>query len=177
MAQSFQGKGRLLIAMLILSSCIGCDQVTKHFATKNLKETGPKSFLNDTIRLHYALNPGGFLSLGSNFSPEVRRLFFIGMNSLVLVIVAGILLFKWNMNLSQFVLLLFLLAGGLGNLIDRIFQEGLVTDFLNVGIGPLRTGIFNVADIAVFFSGILLIFITRKKTNSENQQENALTTS
>ena len=40
------------------------------------------------------------------------------------------------------------LAGGLSNLTDRI-AIGSVIDFLNVGIGPLRTGIFNVADVAI----------------------------
>jgi signal peptidase II len=35
-----------------------------------------------------------------------------------------------------------LLAGGFGNLIDRVLHDGSVTDFLNVGIGPIRTGIF-----------------------------------
>jgi len=43
-----------------------------------------------------------------------------------------------------------ILAGGIGNLIDRVSQQGLVTDFMNVGIGPVfRTGIFNVADMAI----------------------------
>jgi signal peptidase II len=39
-------------------------------------------------------------------------------------------------------------AGGASNLVDRITQ-GMVIDFMNVGIGPLRTGIFNVADMAL----------------------------
>ena len=38
------------------------------------------------------------------------------------------------------------MAGALSNLIDRI-AVGSVIDFLNVGIGPLRTGIFNLADV------------------------------
>ena len=40
-----------------------------------------------------------------------------------------------------FVSLAYILAGGVGNLIDRVFNDGLVTDFLNIGVGPLRTGI------------------------------------
>jgi len=52
-----------------------------------------------------------------------------------------------------------LLAGGIGNLIDRLFHNGLVIDFLNVGIGPIRTGIFNVADMAIMAGfGILLLY-------------------
>jgi signal peptidase II len=47
-------------------------------------------------------------------------------------------------------------AGGASNLVDRI-TYGMVIDFMNVGIGPLRTGIFNVADIAVVVGGILML--------------------
>jgi signal peptidase II len=173
MSQYFSKMGRLLMAGFILTSCIGCDQFTKYMATQSLKDSSTQSFLNDTVRLQYALNPGGFLSIGSSFSPELRFGFFIGLNSLVLMIVSGIIIARWNMKLSQFVLLLFFLAGGLGNLIDRVFQNGLVTDFLNIGIGPIRTGIFNVADIAVFVSGILLIITTRKTTPAENRIETA----
>ena len=47
------------------------------------------------------------------------------------------------------------MAGALSNLIDRI-AVGSVIDFMNVGIGPLRTGIFNVADVAIML-GIALV--------------------
>ena len=50
-----------------------------------------------------------------------------------------------------------LLAGAVGNLIDRIRLDGLVIDFLNLGIGPLRTGIFNVADMAIMAGAVLLV--------------------
>ncbi len=39
-------------------------------------------------------------------------------------------------------------AGGIGNVIDR-WTYGFAVDFLNIGIGPVRTGIFNVADLAL----------------------------
>ena len=48
---------------------------------------------------------------------------------------------------SMFGLTLFV-AGGASNWMDRLFH-GSVVDFLNVGIGPLRTGIFNMADAAI----------------------------
>jgi len=70
--------------------------------------------------------------------------------------VALFLLYNWNARLAIFVSLTYILAGGVGNLIDRISNDGLVIDFLNVGIGPLRTGIFNVADIGVMFGAAVL---------------------
>lgn len=49
------------------------------------------------------------------------------------------------------------LGGAIGNLIDRVRFDGLVIDFMNLGIGPLRTGIFNVADVAISVGAVLLI--------------------
>jgi signal peptidase II len=46
-------------------------------------------------------------------------------------------------------------AGGASNWIDRL-ANGRVVDFLNVGVGPVRTGIFNVADVALMGGGALL---------------------
>ena len=48
-------------------------------------------------------------------------------------------------------------AGGASNLLDRI-SYGMVIDFMNVGVGPLRTGIFNVADVAIMLGAGLLLF-------------------
>jgi len=49
------------------------------------------------------------------------------------------------------------LAGGVSNLVDRIAM-GRVIDFLNIGVGPVRTGIFNVADVAIM-AGIGLLML------------------
>jgi signal peptidase II len=43
----------------------------------------------------------------------------------------------------------------MSNLADRM-AIGSVIDFLNVGIGPVRTGIFNVADMAIM-AGIAMV--------------------
>ena len=47
-------------------------------------------------------------------------------------------------------------AGGVSNLLDRI-TYGMVIDFMNVGIGSLRTGIFNVADMAIMLGAAILV--------------------
>lgn len=149
---------RLLLSVVLLAGCIGCDQATKHFATRNLRDAAPQSYFGDTLRLHYVQNPGGFLSLGGTLPSNVRFWFFVGFNFLLLAVVTYVLITQPQLQPIRFIALLLLLAGGIGNLIDRVLQDGLVTDFLNVGIGPLRTGIFNVADMAVMLSAVLLIF-------------------
>ena len=50
-----------------------------------------------------------------------------------------------------------IVSGGASNWIDRV-ATGSVIDFLNVGIGPFRTGIFNVADVAIV-AGIALLLL------------------
>jgi signal peptidase II len=60
-------------------------------------------------------------------------------------------------------------GGGASNLLDRLLDAGRVTDFLNVGIGPLRTGIFNIADMAILGGAILLLLGHRSTTASNNR--------
>lgn len=48
-------------------------------------------------------------------------------------------------------------------MIDRILHDGSVVDFINVGIGPFRTGIFNIADLAIMGGAIVLFFSTLRK--------------
>ena len=155
-------KLRILLAVTILSTCIGCDQATKSIATATLSNSEPQSYLGDTVRLVYAQNPGGFLSLGGNLPDAYRVWMFIGLNSFFLLLLIGYLIKNWNVRLPMFVAVTLLLAGGFGNIIDRITQSGLVTDFLNLGIGPLRTGIFNVADVAVVCGVIAIVYYSQQ---------------
>ena len=162
---------RFLVALLILSSCIGCDQATKRIATQTLPDV-PRSYLGNVVRLEYALNPGGFLSVGSHLPDGWRFALFIVLNTMFLVVLASILLTRWNMRLGAFVATVYVLAGGAGNLIDRATQDGYVTDFINLGVGPLRTGIFNVADVAVTFGGLALICLwPRHRAQDDTERE------
>ena len=148
---------RWALAGTLLICCVGCDQVTKHFAKETLHGRPPQSFAFDTFRLEYALNPGGFLSLGANLAPRLRFWVFVAFNAMFLAAAFYILATKWNMHFVKFVALVFLMAGGIGNLIDRALHNGLVTDFANLGVGPVRTGIFNVADVAITLGAVALL--------------------
>jgi len=61
-----------------------------------------------------------------------------------------------------------ILCGGIGNLIDRIFYQGMVIDMINFGIGNLRTGILNLADLAITFGGGLMIYYVLFNDNLNN---------
>ncbi len=145
-----------MLALLLLIILVGCDQLTKEAAHQLLALQPPDSWFHDTIRLQYAENTGGFLSLGGGFSEGLRILLFQVFPALCLLVLT-IVLFVQPMPLATVVAWSLVLSGGLGNLVDRIMNDGRVINFMNIGIGSLRTGIFNVADVCITVGVALLL--------------------
>ena len=158
-------RARLMSLLLLLVMLVGCDQATKKYATRHLQHTSrdPIQYLGDTFEIRYAHNRGAFLSLFSGMSEESRFLLLTVMNAIILTGVAVFLLSSHKVEGVPFVALALLLAGGIGNLIDRALLGGIVVDFMVIdfsswtGIGWLKTGIFNVADIAITCGFLLLL--------------------
>jgi len=144
--------------LLAVIATIGCDRVTKHIALETLSGGGVHTYLADTIRLEYTENTGGFLGLGASL-PDFWRttLFTLATAALLLMMGAVAIRSRWSGGPLFGVCLV--LAGGASNWIDRVVR-GSVIDFMNVGVGPLRTGIFNVADVAIL-TGIGCIVLAR----------------
>lgn len=161
--------GARLALFVVMLATVGCDRVTKHVAEVSLAGEPTRSFLADTFRLTYVENPGGFLSLGANLSPVARTvLFTLGTGFLLVLLVVAGLRARWPSWRALGLALL--LGGGLSNWIDRL-AYGRVVDFMNVGVGRLRTGIFNVADVALMI-GIILVFLPelRREAASDSQR-------
>ena len=57
-------------------------------------------------------------------------------------------------------------AGGASNLADRLLYDGYVVDFINIGIGSFRTGIFNIADVAITAGVVILLLGQRTAMQS-----------
>jgi signal peptidase II len=155
--------------LLLLVLCVGCDRVTKDVAQQYLAFESPQSWFHDTLRLEYAENAGGFLSLGGGFSKAVRILLFQVFPAIWLVALALYLLFSSAPSMPLTVAWCLVLSGGVGNLVDHVFHDGRVIDFINLGIGSLRTGIFNVADVCITIGVALLVFQTLQRPRSPVQ--------
>ncbi len=151
---------RTLLIVLVLFSCVGCDQVTKSIARHSLANSEPIIFLNDFFRLQYIENPGAFLSLGASSPDNVRLWIFTFLAGVFLTGMLIYLLFSPIDSTVRTIALSLVVGGGIGNLIDRIFNEGCVIDFMNMGIGSLRTGVFNVADVVLMFGAIWFFVIS-----------------
>ena len=66
-------------------------------------------------------------------------------------------------KLLSLIALSLVFSGGISNFYDRVFNNGAVIDFLNIGFGTFRTGIFNVADVAIMAGVFMLVFVQSKK--------------
>lgn len=161
---------RMILIVAVLLVCVGCDQATKSIAVKRLSGTAPISFMGDTVRLQLAYNSGAFLSLGASLPEGWRQGLLTVGTGLSLIGVLAMALFSAAGCRREVLALALFCAGGVGNLIDRVAHGGLVVDFMNVGLGPIRTGIFNVADLAIM-TGMLILFLSafkRLKTDCKN---------
>jgi signal peptidase II len=141
---------RTRLAAGIVFAIVAFDLLTKAWAVRELAD-GPVSIIGDDVDFRLARNTGGAFSLFSAFTP-------------VLAIVAGVVAFflirtvRRTRDTLLVVALSFVLAGALGNLIDRIFRSpgflrGAVVDFAHIGSWPT----FNVADSSITIGAVLVV--------------------
>jgi len=137
---------RVYLLFLVLG-LIAADQLTKSIAGATLAGRMPRQY--GVVTLIYTTNPGAFLSIGAGLPPNIRAALFSGVVTLALGI-AAIALVRGNVqSRGDELALAVIIAGGVGNLVDRLRFDGRVTDFLYLAAGPFHTGIFNVADVAI----------------------------
>ena len=159
----------ILVLGIILANAI-LDQVTKQLAREHLQGLGQLSYLSDFFRLSYVENKGAFLSLGAGLTGALR---YIALKILPVLLLLGLLaysLFSKQLIRPQIVAFSFILGGGMSNIFDRI-AYGQVVDFMNMGMGSLRTGIFNFADLSIMIGlGIMLPFLFKNPDPKRNEE-------
>lgn len=161
---------RLPVFFAVFIGQVVIDQWTKQLAISHLKDTPTLFYLGDLFRLQYATNEGAFLSLGASLPPGARYwLLTIGVGLLLLGLAVYSLfsevIWKTKLDRVQVAAYSLIASGGFSNWVDRARFEGSVVDFMNLGLGslrigdfPLRTGVFNVADLAIL-GGIGILFV------------------
>jgi len=158
---------RLALILVTLTACVGCDQQTKSFATAHLRGREPQSFLAGMVRFDYTENPGSFLGLGAALPASWRTAVFTYGCTAGIAAILIYTVFAAHSSALQVLAFALICAGGIGNLLDRWICGGYVRDFLNVGIGPVRTGIFNVADVSLMAGCVIAVFVTRELRKTE----------
>ncbi|AMR34318.1 hypothetical protein A0256_24125 [Mucilaginibacter sp. PAMC 26640] len=165
-----KGFYRALVILFILALNIGCDQVSKSIARKELTYEYPIPVIKDHFTLIKIENTGAFLSAGDQLANPYRfiLLTFLPMLSLF----AAVVFVVTTKNLSNLVLLgiVCVIGGGFGNIYDRV-MHGSVTDFMHIRFGSLQTGIFNVADVSIMVGIGLIVLDAFVKNKQESIDE------
>jgi signal peptidase II len=161
-------KRGMKILLFCLSSLvlISWDRASKELAKEHLQGKETISYFHDTFRLQYVENTGAALSMGDSL-PKAVSFWLLSILPLALLLAMSGYVIKRSNEMSTAKLSAFalIIAGGLGNIYDRIVYDRHVTDFMNMGIGDLRTGIFNFADVCIT-TGAILLLLSFKKSNT-----------
>ena len=146
----------VILNLVCVAALVGIDQAIKLWATQYLAPVEAITVIPHVVELRFVLNQGMAFSLLSG-----KQLFLILATSAALLLVAYLLFFRSRGRyLQQAALLLIafilVLAGGIGNLIDRVLN-GEVVDYIN----PLFIdfAVFNFADILVCVGVALWVLV------------------
>lgn len=157
----------IILAVILLL----IDRATKKWAVINLKDKDPIGIIDNVLELYYL--PNGNTGAAFGMLKGHQGLFLL-ITIVVIAVIVFALIFLPVGNKYTYIslLLVFIAAGGLGNMIDRAFQ-GYVVDFIY--ISAINFPIFNVADIYVTVCTILLgISILKLKEDDYKEIESCL---
>ena len=141
----------VLFNLAAVAALVGIDQLIKLWAVQVLQPVGAMPFIPHVVELRFVLNQGMAFSLLSG-----KQLFLIIATSIALIFVAYGLFFRSRGRYLQQAALLLILAGGIGNLIDRVLN-GEVVDYINLLF--MRFAVFNFADICVCVGVALWVLV------------------
>lgn len=145
-----------MIYFLLVVGIIALDQFSKYLAIVHLKGQASIPLIQDVFHLTYAKNTGAAFSI-----LQGNQVFLKGVTGVVMIVLA-IYFYKAIHKKGQILMklsLAFILAGGVGNFIDRV-RLGYVVDYFDFNL--INFAIFNVADsfvvVGTCILGYLLIF-------------------
>lgn len=155
-----------ILAFLCGVLLLGADQLTKYYISTNfvLGESG--EFLSGFIDLTYIHNRGGAWGM------LYGRTYILLPITLVIMIICIIFYVKYGKK-SRLLLwaITLVMSGGIGNMIDRVFRDGNVVDFLHFEFFP-SFPVFNVADCAIVVgAGLLILYFILDAVREEKQKK------
>ena len=146
--------GKTAIAAVVVATVVVLDVLTKLWIVRNFRLYESVPVLGDFFRLTYTHNRGAAFGIHVG---EYSRVFFLVLSLVALVVLAAIYRATPASDRLRLFALSLVSGGAIGNVLDRLRYASGVVDFLDVGIGPHRWPVFNVADMAVSTGAILLL--------------------
>ncbi|MFK7990012.1 MAG: signal peptidase II [Sandaracinaceae bacterium] len=131
----------------VVSVGVAVDQLTKAWADEHLSDRSVVRLVDGFVELRYARNPGAFFSMGGDLEPDLRRALFVIVSGIASVLITRLYLKADPAQRALRVGLSLLLAGAVGNLIDRV-RSGEVIDFVHMyWRGVFDWATYNIADV------------------------------
>ena len=156
------------IALAVVVLLVGIDQLTKYLAVMYVKPHGTVNIISvsgkEWLNFTYTENTGAAFSILKD-----KQVFLIVLTSVIILGVIILMLTKRIKKTSYIWCFSFIIAGGIGNLIDRIVNN-YVVDFIDFRI--VKFAIFNFADIcAVIGTLLLMFFYIRDEINDSRERK------
>ena len=155
-----------ILAFLCGVLLLGADQLTKYYISTNFVLGESREFLSGFIDLTYIHNRGGAWGM------LYGRTYILLPVTLVIMIICIIFYVKYGKK-SRLLLwaITLVMSGGIGNMIDRVFRDGNVVDFLHFEFFP-SFPVFNVADCAIVVgAGLLILYFILDAVREEKQKK------
>ena len=154
------GKNRNISITILIAVSILLDQLSKFLIRQNVDQYSEIKLIGDYFILTNVENSGAFLGMGSDFSPFIKTIFLLILPVIVLICIMVYVYRDKQIDKISLIGFCFIIGGGIANIYDRILY-GSVTDFLFIDLGGIfKTGIFNIADLAVTTGMILILLMS-----------------
>ncbi|MGN0467863.1 MAG: signal peptidase II [Acutalibacteraceae bacterium] len=138
-----------IITAIVIAALTAVDQIIKHYVCLNLKPIGTKMLIDGVLQLDYVENTGAMMGLLKD------KTTLMAIAACVVLIVLFILIATKKIKFGfVYCCIVMIVAGGLGNIIDRIFR-GFVVDYIEVLFVDFY--VFNFADCLITVGAFLII--------------------
>jgi signal peptidase II len=144
--------------LVLIAALIAADQITKAVVAKSVPFYGSVSVIPGFFSISHIHNTGAIFGM---FNGSGSKLIAILLAAATLTAMGLVIVYFLKTPASQKAMrfaLSLILAGALGNFIDRLFR-GYVIDFLEVHVKKFYWPTFNIADSCISIGAVLLVFI------------------
>lgn len=138
-----------IVSLAVIAVLTAADQLIKYFVVTYLKPIGEKLIIPGVLRFTYVENDGAMMGL---FGGKAQVMMWITV--VIIAVLLVILLLKKIKFGFNYCCLVAIIAGGIGNLIDR-FRLGFVVDYIDVLF--VKFYVFNFADCLITVGAFLII--------------------
>ncbi len=146
-----------ILAIVCAAVCLIADQLSKAYIVQNFTLFEQQGFIKGLINITYIQNGGGAWGIFSG-----NTMFLLVITIAIMIACIYILAVKAKRQPLYFWAISLVLAGGVGNMLDRLFRNGLVVDFLQFDFWR-DFPVFNIADCAIVIGcGLLIIHFLKE---------------